>query len=76
MSAQATRQVQRFYCNACYLTSFFPKGPTRAVIRAVPIAVLKPMIGASEAISKTLFGLGGTLDPSTHQDTEVKYKHR
>ena len=52
------------------------QGPARAVIRAVPIAVLKPMIGASEAISKTLFGLHNTLDPQSQLDYEAKYKHR
>jgi autophagy-related protein 2 len=52
------------------------QGPVRAVIRAVPIAVLKPMIGASEAVSKTLFGIHNTLDPGIRQDIEAKYKHR
>ncbi|KAH8117286.1 hypothetical protein DFH11DRAFT_1574221 [Phellopilus nigrolimitatus] len=52
------------------------EGPARAVIRAVPIAILKPMIGASEAISKTLLGLHNTLDPQAQMDTEAKYKHR
>lgn len=52
------------------------KGPTRAVVRAVPIAVLKPMIGTSEAISKTLMGLHNTLDPQSQIETETKYKHR
>ncbi|EPQ58082.1 hypothetical protein GLOTRDRAFT_35556 [Gloeophyllum trabeum ATCC 11539] len=52
------------------------EGPVRAVIRAVPIAVLKPMIGASEAVSKTLLGLQNTLDPSVRQEAEAKYKRR
>ncbi|KAJ7581343.1 hypothetical protein C8J56DRAFT_959789 [Mycena floridula] len=52
------------------------EGPVRSVIRAVPIAVLKPMIGASEAVSKTLFGLHNTLDPNVRHDNEAKYKHR
>ena len=52
------------------------QGPVRAVIRAVPIAVLKPMIGASEAVSKTLLGLHNTLDPGSRHDTETKYKQR
>ena len=34
------------------------------------------MIGASEAISKTLFGLHNTLDPQSQLDYEAKYKHR
>ncbi|TDL27313.1 hypothetical protein BD410DRAFT_762110 [Rickenella mellea] len=51
------------------------EGPTRAVVRAVPIAVLKPMIGASGAISKTLLGLQNTLDPGILHENEDKYKH-
>ncbi|KAJ1927854.1 autophagy- protein 2 [Tieghemiomyces parasiticus] len=46
----------------------------QAVLRAVPIAILKPMIGTSEALSKTLLGLRNTLDPSQLQQMEDKYK--
>ncbi|KAJ7097870.1 hypothetical protein B0H15DRAFT_823078 [Mycena belliarum] len=52
------------------------EGPVRSVIRAVPIAVLKPMIGASEAVSKTLLGLHNTLDPNVRLENEAKYKQR
>ncbi|TCD64536.1 autophagy- protein 2 [Steccherinum ochraceum] len=52
------------------------EGTVRAVVRAVPIAVLKPMIGASEAISKTLLGLHNTLDPGVRMENEAKYKQR
>lgn len=52
------------------------EGPMRAVVRAVPIAVLRPMIGASEAMSKTLFGLRNSLDPGAMDDHEDKYKRR
>ncbi|KAF8798079.1 hypothetical protein BYT27DRAFT_7203788 [Phlegmacium glaucopus] len=52
------------------------EGPVRSVVRAVPIAVLKPMIGASEAVSKTLLGLHNTLDPNVRHDNEAKYKFR
>jgi autophagy-related protein 2 len=52
------------------------QGAVRAVVRAVPIAVLKPMIGASEAIGKTLMGLHNTLDPNIRHENEAKYKHR
>jgi len=52
------------------------QGPVRSVIRAVPIAVLKPMIGASEAVSKTLLGLHNTLDPNVRHENEAKYKFR
>ncbi|KAI0065395.1 hypothetical protein BV25DRAFT_1821795 [Artomyces pyxidatus] len=52
------------------------EGPVRAVIRAVPIAVLKPMIGASEAVSKALLGLHNSMDPEVRYENEAKYKHR
>ncbi|KAH9951459.1 hypothetical protein B0H21DRAFT_719094 [Amylocystis lapponica] len=52
------------------------EGPVRAVVRAVPIAVLKPMIGASEAVSKTLLGLHNSLDPNIRYENEAKYKQR
>ena len=52
------------------------QGPVRSVIRAVPIAVLKPMIGATEAVSKTLLGLHNTLDPDVRHENEAKYKNR
>lgn len=48
----------------------------RAVVRAVPIAVLRPMIGASEAVSKTLLGLHNSLDPNVRTENEAKYKQR
>ncbi|KAJ3092413.1 autophagy- protein 2 [Quaeritorhiza haematococci] len=50
------------------------QGTVRAVIRAVPVAVLKPMIGASEAVSKTLLGLQNTIDPNKKVQMEDKYK--
>ncbi|KAG8820739.1 autophagy- protein 2 [Serendipita sp. 400] len=40
----------------------------------VPIAVIKPMIGASEAVRETLLGLRNTLDPDIIQANEDKYK--
>ena len=52
------------------------QGAVRAVVRAVPIAVLKPMIGASEAVSKTLMGIHNSLDPNVRAENEAKYKHR
>ncbi|KZV84269.1 hypothetical protein EXIGLDRAFT_727477, partial [Exidia glandulosa HHB12029] len=52
------------------------EGTLHTVVRAVPIAVLRPMIGASEAVSKTLFGLRNTLDPGVMAENEAKYKRR
>ncbi|KIM31918.1 hypothetical protein M408DRAFT_327310 [Serendipita vermifera MAFF 305830] len=51
-------------------------GAVRAVVRAVPIAVIKPMIGASEAVRETLLGLRNTIDPGAIQENEDKYKGR
>ncbi|OXG22622.1 hypothetical protein C366_00940 [Cryptococcus neoformans Tu401-1] len=49
-------------------------GPLKAVVRAVPIAVLKPMIGTTEAVSKTLLGMRNSLDPSARRELDDKYK--
>ncbi|KAJ2004100.1 autophagy- protein 2 [Coemansia thaxteri] len=51
-------------------------GSVRAVVRAVPVAVLKPMIGATEAVSKTLLGLRNTMEPTRRGQLEDKYKSR
>ena len=50
------------------------QGPLRAVVRAVPVAVLRPMIGASEAVSKTLLGMRNSLDPAGRAELGDKYK--
>jgi autophagy-related protein 2 len=50
------------------------KGSGRAVVKAVPIAILHPMVGATGAISKTLLGLRHTLDPFASNNDEDKYK--
>lgn len=34
------------------------------------------MIGASEAVSKTLMGIQNTLDPNIKVENEAKYKQR
>jgi autophagy-related protein 2 len=54
----------------------FPQSATRAVIRAVPIAVLQTMIGVTDASRKTLFGVKNQLDPRNQGDKESKYKRR
>lgn len=46
----------------------------KAIIRAVPVAVLKPLTGVSEAVTKTLLGAQNTLDPSNAEKMEEKYK--
>jgi autophagy-related protein 2 len=52
------------------------QGPVRAVVRAVPIAILKPMIGASEAVGQTLLGIHNTFESDARQQAEAKYKQR
>ncbi|KAF9426358.1 autophagy- protein 2 [Podila epigama] len=52
------------------------QGSVRAVIRAVPVAVLKPMIGATEAFSKVLIGLRNSIDPAQRLQMEDKYKRQ
>jgi autophagy-related protein 2 len=50
------------------------QGYVRSVIRAVPVAVLRPMIGASEAVSKALIGVRNAMDPEMKEDVENKFK--
>ncbi|CCD25711.1 Atg2p NDAI_0F03930 [Naumovozyma dairenensis CBS 421] len=46
------------------------------VAKAAPVAIIRPLIGLSEAISKTLQGIANQLDKDTIQDLEDKYKSR
>jgi autophagy-related protein 2 len=41
-----------------------------SVIRAIPVAVLRPTAGAAEALSYTLLGLRNNLDPERRKDEE------
>jgi len=50
------------------------KGAAKAAMRAVPVAVLRPLIGSTEAVSRALMGLRNALDPETRHDLDVKYK--
>ncbi|CAN6674487.1 autophagy-related protein 2 [Trichomonascus vanleenenianus] len=45
-----------------------------AVAKAAPIALIRPMIGATEAVSKALLGVTNQLDPEQRQEAEEKYK--
>jgi hypothetical protein len=47
-----------------------PGGYLRSVIRALPVAILRPTAGAAEALSYTLLGLRNNLDPSARRDEE------
>lgn len=47
-----------------------------SVLQAVPSFLLKPMIGATEAITTALAGATNTMDPSKKKELEDKYKHK
>ena len=47
-----------------------PRGFVTSVVRALPIAVLRPAAGATEAVSYTLLGLRNSLDPAARVDEE------
>ncbi|RHY40984.1 hypothetical protein DYB34_007991 [Aphanomyces astaci] len=49
-------------------------GYVKSVIRAVPVAVLRPMIGATEAMSRALIGVRNAVDPEMKEDMENKFK--
>lgn len=46
------------------------QGPVRAVVRAVPVAVLRSGIGASQAVRETLLGLRNQMDPGAKAETQ------
>ncbi len=50
------------------------KGAVKSVIRAVPVAVLRPVIGATEAVSRTAMGIRNAMDPEIKRDLDVKFK--
>ncbi|WAR64129.1 hypothetical protein PtB15_16B289 [Puccinia triticina] len=53
----------------------FNEGSGHAVVKAIPIAILHPIVGASGAISKTLLGLHNSLDPNASASLLLdKYK--
>lgn len=51
-----------------------PGGAAKAVLRAMPVAVLRSMVGASEAMGKALMGVEGTLNPDRGAEIKLKYK--
>lgn len=50
-----------------------PGGYVKAVIRALPIAILRPVGGAAEAVSYTLLGLRNGLDPAQMKEEEDQF---
>ena len=51
-----------------------PKGALTSVVRAVPVAVLQPVIGATEALSYTLLGVRNGMAPDIKRDEEDKFR--
>ena len=49
-------------------------GAARAVARGAPTLVLRPMIGASRAVSAALWGVGNTVDRENLRRAKEKYK--
>jgi autophagy-related protein 2 len=47
-----------------------PGGFVTSVVRALPVAVLRPVAGAAEALSYTLLGLRNSVDPESRRDEE------
>jgi autophagy-related protein 2 len=47
-----------------------PGGYVRSVIRALPIAIIRPIAGVAEGISYTMLGLRNDLDPAARYDDE------
>ncbi|QNP98859.1 YALIA101S05e08614g1_1 [Yarrowia lipolytica] len=45
-----------------------------AVVKAAPVALIRPIIGTTEAVSKTLFGVANEMDPSGRELARDKYK--
>ncbi|BFZ57987.1 autophagy-related protein 2 [Savitreella phatthalungensis] len=50
------------------------QGTARAAARTVPVALLRPLIGTTHMISKTLQGLRNQVDPAQRKLAEDKYK--
>ena len=48
------------------------QGAAKSVIRAVPVAVLRPAVGAADAVSRALLGARNELDPGRKMDAERK----
>lgn len=45
-------------------------------MQGVPIAILRPMIGVTEGVTKTLIGVQKSLDPSLEEEMTTKFKNR
>ncbi|KAK6339018.1 autophagy- protein 2 [Orbilia brochopaga] len=52
------------------------KSAAAAVLRAAPTAVIRPMIGVTEAVHQTLHGIDNTIDKEKRDKLDDKYKRR
>ncbi|KAJ6264360.1 hypothetical protein Dda_0505 [Drechslerella dactyloides] len=52
------------------------KSAAAAVLRAAPTAVIRPMIGVTEAVHMTLHGIDNTIDKEKRDKLDDKYKRR
>jgi autophagy-related protein 2 len=50
------------------------RGVAIAIARAAPRAVIRPAIGVSEAVGRTLMGVGNAMEPERKRAREDKYK--
>ena len=46
-------------------------GAVKSVVRAIPIAVLRPLIGAAEAASQVALGVRNEMDPEVRADMHL-----
>lgn len=51
------------------------RAAAKSAARTIPVAVLRPLIGTTEMISKTLLGLRNTMNPEQRKMNDDKYKH-
>ncbi|KAL8722166.1 MAG: hypothetical protein Q9225_001310 [Loekoesia sp. 1 TL-2023] len=49
-------------------------GAARAVLKGAPTVILRPALGVSKAVSRTLMGATNSLDPENRRRIEEKYK--
>ena len=45
-------------------------GAGKTVLKAIPVAIIRPLIGASGAVSNTLMGIHNTLDSNQQRNIE------
>ena len=51
-----------------------PAAAAKSVLRGVPVAIIRPLIGATQAVSSTLLGFRNALDPDSQMEAMQKFK--